>query len=208
MESRRNRSPQGKDAQSMERKNMEYIDIYNTDREKTGRQVPRKVYRLQPGEYMLVVIALVERPDHRFLITQRKKNKKWAAGDWEVSGGGVRAGETSFQAVCREVREETGLDVSQADGGCVYSYQNTDPEGGDNYFTDIYHFHMDFSEEDVVPQEEETEGFRVVPFDEIRRIGESGHFLHYSRILQALDAEKRHVDDDSEAEKTYADNPR
>ena len=168
---------------------MEYIDIYNSKKMTTGRRVPRKEYRLQPGEYMLVVIALIERPDHRFLITQRKWNKKWAAGDWEVSGGGVRAGETSLEGVCREVREETGLDVSKAEGGCVYSYQNTDPEGGDNYFTDIYHFYMTFSDQDVILQEEETEGFRIVPLEEIRKLGESGHFLHYSRILEALAAE-------------------
>jgi len=168
---------------------MEYIDIYDEQRKKTGRTVPRKEYRLQPGEYMLVVIALIETPDHRFLITQRKWNKKWAAGDWEISGGGVRAGETSYQAVCREVFEETGLDVSEAEGGCVYTYQNTDPDGGDNYFTDIYHFHMPFTEENVKLQEEETEDFRIVPFSEIRKIGETGHFLHYNRIAEALRAE-------------------
>ncbi|MGN0362282.1 MAG: NUDIX domain-containing protein [Bilifractor sp.] len=168
---------------------MEYIDIYDVNRRKTGRVVPRKEYKLQPGEYMLVVIAMLETPDHRFLITQRKWDKKWAAGDWEISGGGVRAGETSLEAVRREVREETGLDVSGAEGGCVYTYQNTDPDGGDNYFTDIYHFHMPFSDKNVKLQEEETEDFRIVSFPEIRKIGESGHFLHYKRILQALHAE-------------------
>ena len=41
----------------------------------------------------------------------------WAPGWWEVSGGAAQAGESSWEAVRREVREETGLDVSKADGG-------------------------------------------------------------------------------------------
>ena len=35
--------------------------------------------------------------------------KAWAAGWWEVSGGAAQAGETSKEAVIREVGEETNL---------------------------------------------------------------------------------------------------
>ena len=105
---------------------MEFFDVYNDKKEKTGEKLPRKGSFLKEGQYQLIVLALLERPDHKFLITRRAMNKKWAAGDWEVSGGGVQSGETSFEGVCREVREETGLDVSHAEGGCVYTYSNID----------------------------------------------------------------------------------
>ena len=95
---------------------MEFFDVYNDKKEKTGEKLPRKGSFLKEGQYQLIVLALLERPDHKFLITRRAMNKKWAAGDWEVSGGGVQSGETSFEGVCREVREETGLDVSHAEG--------------------------------------------------------------------------------------------
>lgn len=168
---------------------MEFFDVYNDKKEKTGEKLPRKGSFLKEGQYQLIVLALLERPDHKFLITRRAMNKKWAAGDWEVSGGGVQSGETSFEGVCREVREETGLDVSHAEGGCVYTYSNIDIKRGDNYFVDIYHFHLDFDEKDVCLQKSEAIGFQIVPFPEIRKLAEAGKFLHYTRILEAFDSE-------------------
>ncbi|MDO4477402.1 MAG: NUDIX hydrolase [Lachnospiraceae bacterium] len=168
---------------------MEYFDVYNDKKELTGRTLPRKGSRLQEGEYQLIVLALIERPDHKFLITRRSLNKKWAAGAWEVSGGGVLAGETSYDAVLREVKEETGLDISGAEGRCVYTYSNVDLDRGDNYFVDIYHFHMDFTEDDVTIEASEAIDFAIVPFDEIRKQAADKNFLHYERILQAFEAE-------------------
>lgn len=167
----------------------EYFDIYTADRKRTGRTMARKDSFLREGEFQLIVLAVVENQDHHFAITRRALDKKWAAGDWECSGGGVQAGETSLEAVCREVREETGLDVTGAEGGCVYTYSNVDLVRGDNYFVDIYHFHMNFGAADIRLQESEAIGFQLVPFSEIRKLGTSGHFLHYERILQAFEAE-------------------
>ena len=82
--------------------------------------------------------------------------KSWAPGWWEVSGGGVMAGEESKEAVMREVLEETGLDVSNADGGYVFSYKRENPGEGDNYFVDIYRFILDFDETDICLQEKEA----------------------------------------------------
>ena len=38
--------------------------------------------------------------------------KAWAPGWWEVSGGAAQAGEDSYEAVLREVKEETGLTLT------------------------------------------------------------------------------------------------
>ena len=166
---------------------MEFFDVYNDKKEKTGEKLPRKGSFLKEGQYQLIVLALLERPDHKFLITRRAMNKKWAAGDWEVSGGGVQSGETSFEGVCREVREETGLDVSHAEGGCVYTYSNIDIKRGDNYFVDIYKFVMEFDEADVRTQEEEVAGFKLAQVEEIREYGEQGIFLHYDSIQRVFE---------------------
>ena len=54
------------------------------------------------------MLGVIHRPDGRFLITQRVMTKAWAPGWWEVSGGAAQAGESSFTAVCREVKRRGG----------------------------------------------------------------------------------------------------
>lgn len=84
----------------------EYWDIYNRKKELTGRRMRRNDWHMQPGDYHLTVLGVIRRTDGRYLITRRVMTKSWAPGWWEVSGGGVMAGESSYAAVLREVREE------------------------------------------------------------------------------------------------------
>ena len=165
---------------------MERWDIYNALREKTGRTMARNDWNMNPGEYHITVLALLERPDHTFLITQRVLTKAWAAGHWEIPGGGVRAGETPKEAVVREVREETGLDLTEVPGEVICSYRRDNPEERDNYFVDVFRFTFDFAPEDIVLQEEETAGFRIVPAEEIQKLGAEGIFLHYNSIKEVF----------------------
>ncbi len=166
---------------------MELWDIYDKDKKQTGRTMKRNDWCLQDGEYHLTVLGVVCRPDGKFLITKRVMTKAWAPGWWEVSGGAVMAGETSEEAVKREVLEETGLDVSNAEGGYVFSYKRENPGEGDNYFVDIYRFVMDFDESQVKPQEAETDGFMLATVEEIQAFAAQGIFLHYDSIKQVFD---------------------
>ncbi len=165
---------------------MELWDIYDSNKQRTGRTMKRNDWCLKDGEYHLTVLGVVARPDGRFLITKRVMSKAWAPGWWEVSGGAVQAGEDSRDAVVREVKEETGLDVSNAEGGYLFSYQRENPGEGDNYFVDIYRFVMDFDETDVKPQEEETDGFMLATAEQIEEFAQQGIFLHYDSIKKAF----------------------
>ena len=167
----------------------ELVDIYDAERNRTGEARPREGLFLHEGEYMLYVLALVENARGEFLITQRALDKSWGAGWWEVSGGGVLSGETSQTAVVREVGEEAGLDVSAEPLVPVYSYTNVDLKRGDNYIVDIYHFHLDVDASDVTLQESEAIDFKFATWDEITALAESGMFLYYERLRQALEAE-------------------
>ena len=162
----------------------EMIDIYNENRELTGEQLPRKS-KLAKGQYMLYVYALIRAEDGRFLVTKRSLDKKWAAGEWEVPGGGVAAGESSAEAICREILEETGLDVSGCPARVAYTYRNDD-EGGDNYFADVYIIDKNFKLEDVKVEPREVIDVRLASLEDITRLYETEGFLHYSRIRQAL----------------------
>lgn len=163
----------------------ELIDIYDENRQLTGEVLPRKT-KLPKGKYMLYVIALIRNPEGKILVTRRSLDKKWAAGSWEIPGGGAHKGETSFDAVKREVAEETGIHIEEEKSKVIYSYRNDD-EHGDNYFTDIYMCDASFGIEDVTIQETEVIDVKLVAPAEIDRLHESDGFLHYERIRTAME---------------------
>ena len=165
---------------------MEYWDIYDSEKKLTGRTMKKNDWILKDGEYHLSVLGVIHRPDGKFLITQRVMTKAWAPGWWEVSGGAAMAGEDSFTAVCREVKEEVGLDVSNCEGGLAYTYHRENPGEGDNYFVDVYRFEMDFTEEDIHLQEGETNGYRLATVEEIKELADQGIFLHYDSIKEVF----------------------
>ena len=165
---------------------MELWDIYDAKKKPTGRTMKRNDWCLKDGEYHLTVLGVITRPDGKYLITKRVMTKAWAAGWWEVSGGAAIAGETSEEAVKREILEETGLDVTNAEGGFLFSYHRENPGEGDNYFVDVYKYHMDFTEEDIKLQTEETNAFQIADAAQLSEYDKQGIFLHYQSIKQAL----------------------
>ena len=165
---------------------MELWDIYDKEKKPTGRTMQRNDWCLKDDEYHLSVLGVIKRTDGKYLITKRAMDKAWAPGWWEVSGGAAIAGEDSLTAIRREILEETGLDVTNAKGGFLYDYHRENPGKRDNYFVDVYVFELDFTEEDVHLQEEETNGFQIVEYSEIEKLGKQGIFLHFESLQRAF----------------------
>jgi mutator protein MutT len=69
-----------------------------------------------PNSVKVAVSALVQDEQGRILLIRRSDN-----GKYSVPGGGLEAGETVAQAVVREVREETGIDVEVTELVGVFS---------------------------------------------------------------------------------------
>ena len=167
----------------------EPIDVYDADRRPTGLVIDRRSQGLGPGQYLLYAIVMVCDARGRMLITRRALDKAWAAGWWEVPGGGVCAGETTRQAAIREAGEEVGLDLSCATLELLWSYRNDDPGFTDNYFADIYRATLDFSVGDVRLREREATEFALASWEEVQELGREGRFLHYERLARALGLE-------------------
>jgi 8-oxo-dGTP pyrophosphatase MutT (NUDIX family) len=86
---------------------VEYNDVYNVRGQKTGK-IHRRGSLWRPGEFGLVVCVWVYDGQGRLLLTRRAPGKSFA-GTWENSGGAAKMGETSRQAIARELFEETGI---------------------------------------------------------------------------------------------------
>ena len=109
---------------------MEFNDVYDENRKLTGK-VHKRGTHWEPGEYGVVVCVWVYDGLGHFLLTRRAKGKSFA-GTWENSGGAVQAGETSRQAVARELFEETGIKADPEE----FELLDTDQER--NIFYDHY----------------------------------------------------------------------
>jgi 8-oxo-dGTP diphosphatase len=59
--------------------------------------------------WVLVVRAVIRDHTNRWLLLRRSSQCEHCVGTWELPGGKADPGETLDGALCREVREETGL---------------------------------------------------------------------------------------------------
>ena len=112
---------------------MEILDIYNENRIFTGRTMDRNEGKivLKDGEYVIQVKCWILNKQNKILLTQRKKDK-YNGGMWEPTGGLVVSGETSIQAIKRELYEEIGLMVQEKELKLIDSYRD------DHFFRDVY----------------------------------------------------------------------
>ena len=93
-----------------------------------------------------VVAAVLERPDRRILIGQRRRSDT-SPLKWEFPGGKVRTGETFEQALARELREELGVTLTKSLEIAIvrHNYAATPEE------LQIHFFATQFAEPDVSP---------------------------------------------------------
>lgn len=145
---------------------MEYNDIYDRNRNLTGR-VHVRGSQWKFGEYGLVVCVWVYDGEGNLLLTRRAPGKSFA-GTWENSGGAAQAGENSRQAVVRELFEETGIRAEEAEFELLSSERHR------NTHYDFYCLKRKVPLEQIVLQPGETDGVRWASIDQVRSMVKEG----------------------------------
>lgn len=128
---------------------MELWDLYDKERRPLGKTHVRGV-PLAKGEYHLVVFVWVFNSHGQVLMTKRSPEKQSYPNLWEHTGGSAMAGETSMQAIRRELLEETGIYAEEEELTLVDSYTRT------GSFCDIYFLHKDVLTTELTLQPGET----------------------------------------------------
>lgn len=155
----------------------EMIDLYNVDRELTGRQIYREE-EMPPGTYRLIVHVCVFNSDNMMLIQKRADSKKLWPGYWDISvGGGVMAGETSRKAAEREVGEELGLRISFSERRPVISVNFA---GG---FDDFFTIEEDIDITSIRFQEDEITDIAWASYSDLEKMIDEGTFLPFDKEL-------------------------
>ncbi len=114
-----------------------------------------------------VAIGAVVLRDGELLLVRRGHGP--AAGEWSVPGGRVRFGEGLHEAVVREVREETGIDVVvERFLGWVERIRDAEPEGEGAHHFVILDFACVLLDEDQEPiADDDAAEAAWVPFGEL-----------------------------------------
>lgn len=137
----------------------EYNDIYDKDRNLTGR-IHRRGTRWHAGEYGMVVCVWVYDGAGKLLLTRRAPGKT-VAGTWENSGGAVKAGEHSRQAIARELFEETGIRAEEEE----FEFLESGRDSKTHY--DFYCLRRNVSLEDIVLLPGETDDVMWATFEQV-----------------------------------------
>ena len=141
---------------------MEYNDIYDQSRNLTGK-VHLRGTPWHKGEYGLVVCVWVADAKGRVLLTRRAPEKSFA-GTWENSGGAAQAGESSRQAIVRELYEETGIQADPEEFHLIGT-------GSDrNAHFDYYTLVRDIPLEQIVLQPGETDDAKWVTCRQVHQM--------------------------------------
>lgn len=141
---------------------MEYSDIYDAHRHLTGRRHLRGT-PWGKGEYGLIVCVWVYDGKGHVLMTQRAPEKSFA-GTWENSGGAAQAGESSREAIARELFEETGIRADPMEFELIGSRRDKDA------FFDFYCLKNSTPLDQIVLLPGETTDVKWVTFKEVHQM--------------------------------------
>ena len=141
---------------------MELNDVYDENRNLTGK-LHRRGRPWKKGEYGLVVCAWVYDGHGNVLLTRRAPEKSFP-GTWENSGGAALAGESSRQAMARELFEETGIRADASE----FEYLESGMDR--NFHYDYYCLKRNTPVQEIVLLPGETDGVKWVSYDQVHEM--------------------------------------
>lgn len=133
--------------------------------------------RLYPDQPVVGVGAIIL-SEGRILLEKRKNAP--AKGKWTVPGGLVELGESIVQAVIREVKEETGLDVAEPGLVDVVDHVESDARGKVRYHFVIVDYHVKV-EGGVLRAASDAEDLKWVRFSEVEAFDLTESFRRFFR---------------------------
>ena len=159
---------------------MELWDVYNRNREKTGKTMIRGA-AFEEGAYHLVIHVCVFNAEGKMLIQQRQPFKHGWPNLWDVTvGGSAVMGEDAQTAAMREIKEELGLTVN---------FTGIRPRITVNYdhgFDDFFVTFLEVEPDSLTLQYEEVQSAKWATKQEILQMISNGTFIPYYPALIEL----------------------
>jgi isopentenyldiphosphate isomerase len=159
---------------------MELLDIYDSERNKTGKTMIRG-NPFANGVYHLVVHVCVFNSKNEMLIQQRQPFKEGWPNMWDVTvGGSAISGDSSQTAAERELFEEIGYKI---DLSTIRPHMTINFEVG---FDDYYIVEAELEIDALKLQFEEVQRVKWASKSEIFSMIDNGEFIPYYKNLIEL----------------------
>lgn len=152
----------------------EYWDVCDSDGVKLG-YIKRSDEKFHEGEYHIGASLWIANFQGDLLIQKRASSKKVCPNVWSITGGKVRAGETSVIACLREVEEEIGLRLCEQNIRFLYR-----SVGADMLFDD-YIAIVDFQIDKAVLNLSEVSEIKWASLEEIMYLYSINEFMYNNR---------------------------
>ena len=149
---------------------MEAWDVYDKQGNITG-EIKTRNDVFHDGEYHLVASLWIINKNGKLLIQKRSMTKRINPGMWSITGGAVKAGESSENACVREVSEEIGLTLNPQD------IELLSRSFGKDIIFDDYVIIYDFSLTEIILQADEVSEVKWASIDEIKDLFDNGQFM-------------------------------
>ncbi|MGV8981435.1 NUDIX hydrolase [Clostridium sp.] len=163
---------------------MELWDIYDKNRQKTGRTHERGKDMLT-GDYHLVIHVWIINDKGEFLIQKRQPWKEGYPDMWDCSvAGSAILGDTSEKAAIRETKEELGIDLDMSKSKLLFTVEFS------RGFDDIWLVRQNVDINDLKLQYEEVADAKWVAESEIRELILKGEFIAYDYIEKIFEIGK------------------
>ena len=163
---------------------MELLDVYDSNGNVTGRTVVRgdKTAVFNENEHIAVAVIFIENDNGEFLIQKTSKEK---GGHYSSTGGHVVSGDTPFESIKREVKEELGVNV---DNDHIEEYGFLCYDKPLRY---LYYLKKNIPLEDITVQKEEVDSVSYMSVSKINELIYNNQMLESHAIMFKTLMEKR-----------------
>ena len=159
----------------------EYTDLYDENKNLTGEKLFREKGTkliVPKGRYSIVVLVFIENSKGEFLFQMTSKRKK---NVWATTGGHVKSGQTSKEAITEEIKEELGIDINEDEVKLFKTYKY------DDAFKDVFYIKKDIDINSLTYQEDEVEYVKYLTKDEILDLINNDGNIRKTNIYAFLD---------------------
>lgn len=147
---------------------MEIRDLYNVNKEKTNETIC-STEEIPENRYILVELVLIQNSKGEILIQKRSIQK---GGEYALTSGHAKTGETPIQGIISEIKEELGLDVSPQELRLIYSERSDSKKR----FYDLFYLKKDYNISEMILQKEEVEEVRWLLEKDVRTLCSNNNF--------------------------------